>query len=130
MTLLKTIAAAVAAVGTLLSTAPAAAAYPERVVRIVVPYAAGGPTDIAGRLIAQELSDRLDQSFIVENRAGAGGNIGAELAAKAQPDGYTLLVVGVAHAVNKSLYRNLRYDMQKDFVPVAMMTTAPLVLLA
>ena len=105
------------------------AAYPDRPVRIVVPYAAGGPTDIAARLIAQELQKRLNQSFIVENRAGAGGNIGAEAVARAAPDGYTLLVIGAAHAINKTLYKQLSYDVIRDLMPVATIGTAPMVLL-
>jgi tripartite-type tricarboxylate transporter receptor subunit TctC len=115
--------------GFLLSAGAASAAYPDRPVRIVVPYAAGGPTDIAARLVAQELQRRLNQSFIVENRAGAGGNIGAEAVARAAPDGYTLLVVGAAHAINKSLYKQLSYDLMRDLTPVAMISTAPMVLL-
>ena len=107
-----------------------AAAFPERPVRFVVPFPPGGPTDIAGRLIAQELSKRLNQSFVVENRGGAAGNIGAEIVAKATPDGYTLLVVGAAHTINKSLYKQLAYDIQRDFAPVAMIATAPHILLA
>jgi len=110
--------------------AGAQASYPEKPVQITVPYSPGGPTDLAARLIAAELSQRLDQQFIVENRGGAGGNIGADHVARATPDGYRLLVIGAAHAINKSLYKNLSYDIQKDFVPVALLTTAPMVLLA
>jgi tripartite-type tricarboxylate transporter receptor subunit TctC len=110
--------------------AVANASYPEKAVRIVVPYPAGGPTDIAGRLIAQELSKRLNQSFFVDNRGGAAGNIGAELVAKATPDGYTLLMIGAAHVINKSLYKQLSYDIQRDFVTVATVSTAPHILLS
>lgn len=106
------------------------AKYPEKPVQVTVPYSPGGPTDLAARLIATELSKRIDQSFIVENRGGAGGNVGAGHVARSAPDGYHLLVIGAAHAINKSLYEDLSYDIQKDFTPVAMLTTAPMVLLA
>jgi tripartite-type tricarboxylate transporter receptor subunit TctC len=112
------------------NAAPAAAAYPDRPVRLIVPYAAGGPTDIAARLIASELGQRMGQSFVVENRAGAGGNIGAEEVARAPADGYTLLVIGAAHAINRTLYSKLNYDVKRDFTPVATFSTAPLILLA
>jgi tripartite-type tricarboxylate transporter receptor subunit TctC len=105
-------------------------AYPDKPVRIVVPYPAGGPTDIAGRLIAQELSRRLNQSFVVDNRGGAAGNIGADAVAKANPDGYTFLMIGAAHTINKSLYRQLSYDVQVDFASVGTVSTAPHILLA
>jgi len=107
----------------------AMAAYPDKPVRIIVPYAAGGPTDIAGRLVANELGKRLGQSFVVDNRAGAAGNIGADAVAKAAPDGYTLLVIGAAHAINKSLYGSLSYDVQRDFTMVAGILNAPMVML-
>ena len=106
------------------------AAYPDKPVRLVVPYPAGGPTDVAARLITGELQKRLGQSFVVENRAGAGGNVGAEFVAKAASDGYTLLMLGAAHAINKSLYKNLTYDVQRDFAPIATFSSAPLALLA
>lgn len=106
------------------------AVYPERPVTLVVPYAAGGPTDVAARLIAQELSNRLKVNFLVDNRVGAGGNIGAAFVAKSNPAGYTMLVLGIAHTINKSLYKNLNYDVERDLSPVALMTTAPLLLLA
>ncbi|MGD9942102.1 MAG: tripartite tricarboxylate transporter substrate binding protein [Burkholderiaceae bacterium] len=115
------------------AAAPAAhaqAQYPERPVQVVVPYVAGGPTDIAARFVSEQLSKRLKQSFVVQNRGGAGGNIGAEVVARSAPDGYNLLVIGAAHAINKSLYKKLSYDIQRDFVPVALLSTAPMVLLA
>jgi tripartite-type tricarboxylate transporter receptor subunit TctC len=118
-------------VGLFLATCSALtlAAYPDKPVRIIVPYAAGGPTDIAGRLVALELSKRLGGPFVVDNRAGAAGNIGADAVAKAAPDGYTLLVIGAAHAINKSLYTSLTYDVQRDFTMVAGISTAPMVML-
>lgn len=110
--------------------AGAAVAYPDQTVTIVVPYVAGGPTDVAARLVAQELGTRLGQRFIVENRPGAGGNIGADFVARSRPDGATLLVIGAAHAINKTLYKSLPYDVENDLVPVSMLTGAPLVLVA
>ena len=95
-----------------------AQAYPSRPVRIVVGFAAGGATDIQARLMGQWLSDRLGQQFIVENRAGASGNIGTEAVAKAAPDGYTLLQIVTPHAINAALYSNLNFDFIRDIAPV------------
>ena len=92
--------------------------YPSRPVRIVVGFAAGGATDIQARLMGQWLSDRLGQQFIIENRAGASGNIGTEAVAKAPADGYTLLQVVTPHAINAALYSNLNFDFMRDIVPV------------
>jgi tripartite-type tricarboxylate transporter receptor subunit TctC len=105
-----------------------AQAFPSRSVRIVVGFAAGGATDIQARLMGQWLSDHLGQQFIVENRAGAGGNIGAEAVARAPADGYTLLFVSSPHAVNPSLYAKLPYDTLRDFAPVAMVASSPYIL--
>src|SRR5215813_7198194 len=93
-------------------------AYPARPVRIVVGFAAGGDTDIQARLMGQWLSDRLGQQFIVENRAGASGNIGTEVVAKAAADGYTLLQIVTPHAINAALYSNLSFDFARDIAPV------------
>ena len=87
-----------------------AAGYPERAVKIVVPFAAGGPTDVMARLLAQKLSDKLGQPFIVENLPGAGGNIGTSNVARSTPDGYTILLVSSSYTVNPSLYKNCPYD--------------------
>lgn len=101
-------------------------AWPNKPVRIVVPFAPGGTTDILARTLAPELSKVFGQSFVVENRAGAGGNIGAELVAKAPADGYTLLMGTVGtHGINKSLYSKLPYDPQKDFAPVTLVAGVP-----
>jgi tripartite-type tricarboxylate transporter receptor subunit TctC len=95
-----------------------ALAYPSRIVRIVVGFPAGGATDIQARLMGQWLSDRLGQQFIIENRAGASGNIGTEAVAKAPADGYTLLQIVTPHAINAALYSNLNFDFARDIVPV------------
>ena len=96
--------------------------YPARTVRVVVPYAAGGNTDIVSRLIAQHLSTAWGQQVIVDNRAGGATNIGSELVARAQPDGYTLLMGGASNAINMSLFKKPPYDTLKDFAPVVLCT--------
>ena len=98
--------------------------------RIIVGFAAGGGTDIAARLIGQWLSERLGQQFIVENRPGAGSNIATEFVVNARPDGYTLLLVSTAHAINATLYDNLSFTFIRDIVPIASMTRQPQVMLA
>ncbi len=108
----------------------AASAYPARPVKVIVPYPPGGPTDIVARVVFQQVSDSTGQQFVVENRAGAGGNIGAEAVARAPADGYTLLVATTAHAINMSLFKSLNYDVLKDFAPVTLLTQGPLVLVA
>ncbi len=107
-----------------------AAGYPERPVRIVVPFAPGGPTDIMARVMAAHLGEALRGSFIVENRAGAGGNIGAGAVAHGDADGYTLLLTSSALVVNPGLYKRVPYDPTKDFAPIAELGTSPNVLLA
>jgi tripartite-type tricarboxylate transporter receptor subunit TctC len=99
-----------------------AQAYPTRPVRMIVPYAPGGPTDVAARLIAQKVSDNLGKQFFVENIAGAGGNIGTGQAAKATADGYTVLIAVNSHVINPSLYEKVPYDPYKDFDAVALAT--------
>lgn len=100
--------------------------YPGKPVRLIVPLAPGGSVDIAARLVAQELSNSLGQQVAVDNRAGGGGNIGAELAARAAPDGYTLVMGSSSNfGVNPSLYKNLPFDPVKDFEPVSMVSLAP-----
>jgi tripartite-type tricarboxylate transporter receptor subunit TctC len=96
-----------------------AQAYPARPVRIVVGFAAGGAPDIAARLVAQWLSERLGQQFVVENRPGAGGNIATEIVLEAPADGYTLLLLNLSNAVNATLYQKLKYDFIRDIAPVA-----------
>ena len=99
--------------------------YPVRSVRMIVPFAPGGATDVLGRIVSQKLYERWAQTVIVDNRVGASGNLGAELAAKSTPDGYTLLVAGAPHAINVSLYSNLRYDLAKDLTPISAIATFP-----
>src|SRR4051794_25913134 len=102
--------------------------YPSRPVRLIVPFAAGGGTDITARVIAQWLSERLGQQFVVDNRPGGGTNIGTEAAAKASPDGYTLLMVGTSNTVNPALYDKLNFHFIRDIAPVAGVIRAPFVL--
>ena len=99
--------------------APASAQnYPVRTVRLIAPFAPGGATDVLARLTAQKLGERWSQTVIVDNRPGAGGNIGAEVAARSAPDGYTLLVAGAPHAINMTLYHKLSYDLARDLVGI------------
>jgi tripartite-type tricarboxylate transporter receptor subunit TctC len=101
------------------AAAPASAqTFPTKTVRLIAPFAPGGATDVLARLVAQKLGERWGQSVIVDNRPGAGGNIGADVAARAAPDGYTLLVAGAPHAINMTLYRKLSYDLTKDLVAI------------
>ena len=99
--------------------------YPAKTVRLIAPFAPGGATDVLARLAAQKLGERWGQSVIVDNRVGAGGHIGAELASRAAPDGYTLLVAGTPHAIGMSLYQKLAYDMAKDLAPANRIATYP-----
>jgi tripartite-type tricarboxylate transporter receptor subunit TctC len=105
-----------------------AQAYPSRPVKIIVSFAAGGPTDILARLTAQWLSERLGQQFVVENRPGGGGNIGTEAVVRASPDGYTLLMAGGNNAINATLYDKLNFNFIRDIAPVATIIRAPQIL--
>ena len=107
----------------------AAGAYPDHPVKIVAPFAAGGPSDLIGRLLADKLSTALGQQFYVEDHAGAGGNIGMTMVARAAPDGYTILVASSSFTVNPSLYANPPYDPFKDFAPVTLAVDSPNVLM-
>lgn len=111
-----------------LSSQPGYAAYPERPITLIVPFAPGGPTDIIARILAAALSQSLGQQVIVDNRGGAAGNIGMGMAARAVPDGYTLLLTSTAIAVNPALFKNLPYDPFKDFAPVSELVNAPNIL--
>jgi tripartite-type tricarboxylate transporter receptor subunit TctC len=106
-----------------------APAYPAKPVRLVVPFPPGGSLDIAGRLIAQKLTETWGQTVVVENKPGAGGNIGADYVAKSPPDGYTILLGALStHAVNPSLYKSMPYDAVKDFAPITLIAITPNVL--
>ncbi len=108
---------------------PAAAqSYPDKPVKLVVPFAAGGPADALGRILGEKLSQRWGQSVVIENRAGAGGNVGAAVVARAEPDGYTLLLNASSHVINASLTPNLPYDAIKDFTPISEVASYMLVL--
>ena len=103
--------------------------YPDRPVKIVVPFAPGGFTDILARVVAQELTRKWGQSVVVENRLGAGGNIAGEFVAKSPPDGYTLLIASITtHGINPTLYRSMAFDAVKDFEPIILMVSTPNVL--
>jgi tripartite-type tricarboxylate transporter receptor subunit TctC len=105
-----------------------AQSYPEKPVRMIVPYAPGGPTDVITRLVAQRLTDHVGKQFFVENLGGGGGNIGMGRAAKAAPDGYTVLVVNPSYVINPTLYDKVPYEFEKDFDPVTLMVLTTLVL--
>ncbi len=122
------LAASVASALTLGGTAHAQG-FPERTVTLVVPFAAGGSTDVVGRVIAQKMGDELGQQVIVENIAGAGGNLGADRVARAEPDGYTILMGTVAtHALNPLILKTKPYDPEKDFAPISLLVIVPNVL--
>jgi tripartite-type tricarboxylate transporter receptor subunit TctC len=116
------------ALALLLAPAVSPAAYPERTISLIVPFPAGGPTDIIARIVSAAFNKSLGQSVIVENRTGGGGNPGMAMVARATPDGYTLLLTSTAIAVNPALYTNLPYDPVKDFVPICELVNAPNVL--
>jgi tripartite-type tricarboxylate transporter receptor subunit TctC len=107
------------------AAAAGAQTYPARAIRIVIPFPPGGATDLLGRLVGQKLSERVGQPVVAENRTGGGGNIGAEYTAKAPPDGYTVMIAGIPHAINMSLYRKLNYDFASDLSPIVNLATFP-----
>ena len=129
MTRLFAVAACTLTALAALAQAPTAQKYPARPVKVVVAFTAGGSTDVVARLVAQRLADRLGQPFVVENKPGAGGNLGTEIVVRAAPDGYTLLIDSVGPiAVNPTLYSKLAYDPQTDLVPIAYICNVPNVL--
>jgi tripartite-type tricarboxylate transporter receptor subunit TctC len=128
---MKTIASGTiwAMLATLWCIAAAAQSYPSRAVRVIVPFAPGGGTDILVRTLAPRLSEALGQQLVIDNRAGGGSTIGSELAAKSPPDGYTLLAVVTSFTTNPSLYSKLPYDSARDFAPVSLLAAAPVILI-
>jgi tripartite-type tricarboxylate transporter receptor subunit TctC len=121
---LRLFALAVAALG-LACSAAQAQEYPTKPVKWVVPYPPGGGTDILARLMGQYLSEHLGQQFIIDNRAGAGNNIGTEVVVNSPPDGYTLLLVNPANGINATLYKKLPFNFLRDIAPVAGITRVP-----
>ena len=107
------------------SVAHAQESYPSRPIRFILPFPPGGPTDILGRLIAERLGAQLGQPVVTENRGGAGGNVGAEAAAKSAPDGYTIVLVAPSLAISPTLYTKLNYDPVKDLTPITLVATVP-----
>lgn len=128
---MRTVIALVVAASTIsFASITAAQTYSAKPVRMIVAFPPGGPTDLVGRVIAAKLGEQTGQQFIVENRAGAGGNIGSEFVAKAAPDGYTILYNTSGVTIAQSVYPKLGYDVLKDFAPVVLAATVPLVLVA
>jgi tripartite-type tricarboxylate transporter receptor subunit TctC len=128
LTLHALASAAAVSVAPSLALAQSSADYPSKPIRYIVPFPPGGLTDVMARMIALSVGTSLKQSVLVDNRAGASANLGADMAAKATPDGYTWLAVTLAHAVNQSLFSNLPYSLEKNLAPVAHLATSPLVL--
>src|SRR5688572_14783711 len=120
-----------AALAAILPAQAAQNAYPRQPVKLIIPFAAGGTTDLLGRIIADRMGTELGQQMVVENIDGAGGTVAAQSAARARPDGYTLVLhTASTGAINPALYPNLRYDMRRDFAPVSLLTRTPNVLIA
>ncbi|MCW0235071.1 MAG: tripartite tricarboxylate transporter substrate binding protein [Ferrovibrio sp.] len=127
---IATVSLTLAMATTLAAGAAMAQAWPERPIRMVVGFGAGGGTDIIARIVAQPLSDILGQPVVVENKPGAGGTIGADFVAKAPKDGHTIFMMNNGHAVSATLYKSLPYDSEKSFAPVSLVATMPLVITA
>lgn len=121
-------AAFIAAISTLCAITAGAQTWPDKAVRIIVPFAAGGPADVYARVLGQKLQETLGHTFLIENRPGGGAIVGTEAAAKSPADGYTLLMMSNTHTVNESLFRNKPYQLMRDFVPVAPINYSDLVL--
>jgi tripartite-type tricarboxylate transporter receptor subunit TctC len=129
-TFIRTSLAMIGLASVLAHTTASAQAYPNRTVKIVVPFAAGGPADVYARFIAQRLTEALGQSYVVDNKPGAGSVIGTDIAAKSPADGYTLLLMSNTHTVNETLIPNKPFQLMRDFVPVAPINYSDLVLVA
>jgi tripartite-type tricarboxylate transporter receptor subunit TctC len=110
------------------ATAGSAQPYPTRPIRLIVPYPPGGGTDIVGRVLGDKLRESLGQPIVIENRGGAGGVLGTGLAAKAAPDGYTLLLVPTSHVINPSIYAKLPYETVRDFAPITMVASTAILM--
>jgi len=106
----------------------AAEVFPTRPIRLIVPYPAGGGTDIVGRVLGQKLHESMGQPIVIDNRGGAGGTIGTAVVAKSAPDGYTLLLVPTSHVINPSIYAKLPYDTERDFAPITMVASAAILM--
>jgi tripartite-type tricarboxylate transporter receptor subunit TctC len=122
---LVSVACPLALIGGMTSITVHAQAYPTKPVRMIVPFAAGGNTDIIARVYAPKMAEALGQQVIIDNRGGAGGTIGTELASRAAPDGYTLLMVSAGHTINPAMIRKLPYDSIKDFAPIGVVADVP-----
>ena len=109
------------------AAAQAQSNYPDKAVRLIVPYAAGGNADLLGRVVGQKLGEMFSQQFIIDNRAGANGVIGTELLAKAAPDGYTLAFTASGHSINPGMYK-VPYDPIRDFAPIAQTSSTPILI--
>ncbi|MFV9474171.1 Bug family tripartite tricarboxylate transporter substrate binding protein [Advenella sp. RU8] len=118
--------------GLMAMTAPVSAQtnYPERAVSLVVGFSPGGTTDVLARIMAKELTEELKQPFVVENKPGAGSTIATDQVARAKPDGYTLLMIAANSTINQTLYKNIKFDIEKDFAPVALIAKVPNILVA
>src|SRR5476651_1687130 len=120
--------AALATAAALLALPASAQNYPNRVVKMIVPFGAGGPADVYARILAQHLTEETKQSFVVEDRPGAGALIGTDAVAKSAPDGYTLLIMSNTHTTNESLLPNKPFQLMRDFVPVATVNYSDLIM--
>lgn len=125
---MRRLAAGLIAAASMVAAPAAMAAYPDKPIRLIVGFSAGGTTDVVARIVGKEVGEALGQPVVVENRPGAGSNIAAEMVARADPDGYTLLMVAVTSAINHTLYKNLKFDLIEDFDPVALAVRVPNVL--
>ena len=123
-------ACAVCGIALAQSAQSAANTYPNKPIKIIVPFPAGGTSDVLARLIGQKIGDAMGQMVIVDNKPGASGNLGAEMVARAAPDGYTLFMVGINNVINPSLYKDVGYDVLRDFKPVIRVSSAPLAIVA
>ena len=124
----RTIVALFAAVAANAVNMSYAQEFPTRPVQIIVPYAAGGGNDILARVIGQELAQAWQSGVVIDNRGGAGGNIGAQLAARAAPDGHTLVIINNAFTLNPYIYKNVPFDLQKDFTPITLVADSPFII--